>query len=73
MGGERKCVQNFDGEITSKASTQKTEKATDKITINLKEIVCEDGKWIQLAQDHVQQRLFILAVSNFRVPLPQSA
>ena len=38
----------------------------------LKEIGCEDVRWMELAQDHVQWQAFVLAVLNFLVLLGES-
>jgi hypothetical protein len=35
--------------------------------MDLREIRCEDGRWIELAQDRVQWRALVLAVLNLRV------
>jgi hypothetical protein len=40
--------------------------------MDLREIGCEDGRWIEQAQDHVQWRDLVLAVLNLRVLLPES-
>jgi hypothetical protein len=40
--------------------------------IDLREIDCEDGRWIELAQDRVQWWAFVLAVLNLRVLPPES-
>jgi hypothetical protein len=40
--------------------------------MDLKETVCEDGRWLELAQDRVQWRALELAVWNLRVLLPES-
>jgi hypothetical protein len=40
--------------------------------MDLGEIVYEDGRWVELAQDRVQWRAFVLAVLNLRVLLPES-
>jgi hypothetical protein len=40
--------------------------------MDLKETGCENGKWIELAQDRVQWRALVLAVLNLRVLLPES-
>jgi hypothetical protein len=33
---------------------------------------CEDGRWIELAQDRVQWRALVLALLDLRVLLPES-
>jgi len=38
----------------------------------LREIGCEDGRWMELAQDRVQWWALVLAVLNLRVLLPES-
>jgi hypothetical protein len=40
--------------------------------MGLREIGCEDGRWIELAQDRVQWWAFVLAVLNLCVLLPES-
>jgi hypothetical protein len=40
--------------------------------MDLKEIGCEDVRWMELAQDLVQWRVLVLAVLNLRVLLPES-
>jgi hypothetical protein len=40
--------------------------------MDLREIGCGDGRWIELAQDRVQWRALVLAVLNLRVLLPES-
>jgi hypothetical protein len=40
------------------------------IKMDLREIGCEDGRWIELAQDRVQWRALVLAVLNLGVLLP---
>jgi hypothetical protein len=39
--------------------------------MDLREIGCEDGRWMELAQDRVQWRTAVLAVLNLRVLLPE--
>jgi hypothetical protein len=38
--------------------------------MDLREIGCEDGRWMELAQDRVQWRALVLAVLKLRVLLP---
>jgi hypothetical protein len=40
--------------------------------MDLREMGCEDGRWMELAQDRVQWRALLLAVLNLRVLLPES-
>jgi hypothetical protein len=40
--------------------------------MDLREICCEDGRWMELAQDLVQWQALVLAVLNLRVLLPES-
>jgi hypothetical protein len=39
--------------------------------MDLEEICCEDGRWMELAQDCVQWQALVLAVLNLQVLLPQ--
>ena len=39
--------------------------------MDLREIGCEDGSCMELAQDRVQWQAFVLAVLNFLVLLPE--
>jgi len=41
-------------------------------TMDVREIGCEDGRWMELAQDRVQWRALVLAVLNLLVLLPES-
>ena len=38
--------------------------------MDLREIGCEDGRWMELAQDRVQWQALVLAVLNLLVLLP---
>jgi hypothetical protein len=38
-----------------------------------REICCEDGRWMELAQDRVQWQALVLAVLNLGVLLPELA
>jgi len=40
--------------------------------MDLREIGCEDGRWIELAQDRVQWQALVLVVLNLLVLLPES-
>jgi hypothetical protein len=39
--------------------------------MDLREICCEDGRWMKLAHDSVQWQALVLAVLNLRVLLPE--
>jgi hypothetical protein len=61
--GEEKCVRNFGEEIAQKAANWKIREGDrDNIKMDLREIVCEGGKWMKLAQDFVQWLAFVLLV-----------
>ena len=40
--------------------------------MDLREMGCEDGRWMELAQDLVQRQALVLAVLNLLVLLPES-
>jgi hypothetical protein len=40
--------------------------------VDLREIGCEDGRWMELSQDRVQWQTVVLAVLNLGVLLPKS-
>jgi hypothetical protein len=42
------------------------------IKMELRKTCYEDGRWMELAQDHVQWRALVLAALNLRVLLPES-
>ena len=44
------------------------ERRQEYIIMDLGEVVCDDGAWIDLAQDSVQWRTYVRAVMNLRVP-----
>jgi hypothetical protein len=53
----------------SVALPRKREKCNVKIF--LIEIYCEDGRWVELAQDHVHWQPVVIAVLKLRFLLPQ--
>jgi hypothetical protein len=40
--------------------------------MDLRKMGCEEGRWMELAQDHVQWRALVLPVSNVRILPPES-
>jgi hypothetical protein len=63
--------QKMHKEFCALKSCQLEEREKDwGVTMNVRETGCEDGRWIELAQDRVQWRALVLMVLNFRVLLP---
>jgi hypothetical protein len=58
----------------SKAVTWKSKEMgwEDNIMIDLREIICEDWKWLKLAHDYVHWWSFVLVVRNFWILLPRT-
>jgi hypothetical protein len=48
------------------------EQEEDNMNVGLRKTGCEDGRWMELAQDRVQWRALVLAVLNLLVLLPDS-
>jgi hypothetical protein len=46
-------------------------KRKDEIRIDIQKISCDDGRWMEVAQDRAQWRDLVLAVLNLRVLLPE--
>ena len=40
----------------------------DNIKMDLREVGCDSGDWIDLAEDRDQWRVYVMAVMNLRVP-----
>ena len=40
----------------------------DNINMDLREVCCDPGDWIDLAEDRDQRRAYVRAVVNLRVP-----
>ena len=40
----------------------------DNIKMDLREVGCDPGEWIDLAEDRDQWRTYVRAVTNLRVP-----
>ena len=43
-------------------------RSEDNIKMDLREVGCDPGKWIDLAEDRDQWRAYVRAVMNLRVP-----
>jgi hypothetical protein len=44
----------------------------DNVKMDLREVGCEDGKWIELALDRVRWWALVLSVLDLRIILPES-
>jgi len=44
----------------------------DNIKMELTEIGCQHGRWVEMTQDHVHWEALLLAVLNLQVLLPES-
>jgi hypothetical protein len=42
----------------------------DSIEIDLREVGCDDGRWMELAEDRAQWVTLVLVMLNFRILLP---
>jgi hypothetical protein len=65
--GDKKCAQYLGNRPLGRKRRKE-----DNINMYLRKAGCEDGKWVELAQDHVQWRALVLAVLKLRVLLPES-
>jgi hypothetical protein len=54
-----------------KTSTCKKGRWEDKIKMDFRKNGCQEGKWMELAQDRVQWLVLVLAVLKLRVLLPE--
>jgi hypothetical protein len=57
--------------VWNKLSVRCRHRWDDIIIINVREIVWEEVKWIQLAQNRVQWWTFLDMVMEFSIPVPQ--
>jgi hypothetical protein len=74
LGWEKKeCIQNGSVEITWKNvyTEDRKKRREGNIKMDLRETGCENGRWMELAQDRVQWQALVLAVLNLLVLLPQ--
>jgi hypothetical protein len=55
------------------SSVEPSDSATTVVVseVDLSKIGCEDGRWMELAQDRVQWQALVLTVLNLLVLLPQ--
>ena len=60
----QKCIESFMGKPEGETFRE------DNIKMDLREMVCDPGNWIDLAQDRDQWRTYVgMTVMNLRVPL----
>jgi hypothetical protein len=69
MGGNKKGIKNTGRETVGERLLGKHGRY---VMMDLREMVCEAGRWMELAQDSVQWRGFVLAVLNLWVLLPEN-
>jgi hypothetical protein len=48
---DKECVQNFCGETSWEIVHLGDRKGDESIRMDVRKTVCEDGKWMELAQD----------------------
>jgi hypothetical protein len=60
----------FVGSPSEKHPLGRLRRCMDYIRMCLTEVSCEAGKWMELAQDHVQWWVLILSMLNLQVLLP---
>jgi hypothetical protein len=61
-------MSTFKGNIL-KCSHLEDQEENGEVTLNLREMGCEDGRWMELAGDHVQWWVLVLAVFNHMILL----
>lgn len=52
-------------------ATWKCESEEDNIKMNSSDMVCEDGRWMELDHDHVRWWALLLEILNFQVLLTE--
>ena len=66
LGADQKCIYSFSGKSRGKETFRC--RWEDNITMDLREVGCDPGEWINLAEDTYQWRAYVWAVMNLRVP-----
>ena len=53
-GANHKCIQSFNGKISGKQSSGRPRRRWEEnIEMDLRAVDCDDGDWIDLAEDRV--------------------
>jgi hypothetical protein len=69
--GDKEFIQNFVGKTSLKRATGKIEKEMgDNIKMEIREIICEFGRLMELDQDCVRWRTLILGPSGLETSGP---
>ena len=69
QGGNQKCIQNFSGKPEGKRPLGRPRRRwEDIIKTDLREVVCDAGEWIDLAQDRMQWRAYVRTIMKLRIP-----
>ena len=68
-GAIHKCVQSCSGKPEGKRPLGRPRRRWENnIKMDLTEVGCDPGEWIDLAEDRDQWRAYVRAVMNLRVP-----
>ena len=67
-GAVQKCIQSFNGKPEGKRPLERPRRRwKEKNKMDLREVGCDPGDWIDLAEDKDQWRAYVRAVMNLRV------
>ena len=68
-GAIQNCIQSVSGKPEGKRPLARPRcRWEDNIKMDLREVGCDSGDWIALAEDRDQWQAYIRAVMNLRVP-----
>ena len=68
-GAIQKCIKSFSGKTEGKRPLGRSKRRwEDNIKMGLREVICNPGGWIDLAEDRDQWRAYVRAAMNLRVP-----
>ena len=68
-GAVQKCIQSLVRKPEGKRPLWRSRRRwEDNIRMDLREVGCDSGEWIDLAEDRDQWRAYVRAVMNLRVP-----
>ena len=64
----QKCTRILVTKLEGKIPLGLSKRTWEDIKMDLREVCCDDGDWIDLAQDRFQWRAYVRNVMNLRVP-----